>query len=266
MFLLLPPSETKRPGGAGAFDPARLRFADELAEFRRRVREALESLSSDEAAAAKALKLGVKNRAELAHNRRLGESGVLPAIERYTGVLYDALDVATLDTASRKWLDDHVAVQSALFGLIGAGDEIPAYRLSASSRLPELAMPLKRLWSGAHAAISWDDAPGLVLDLRSQDYAALAPLPDGIGWFVHVAQRSADGEVRALNHFNKAAKGDMVRRLASDQAAVSDMDALLSWGASAGLELHADPDERALTLVTQLGAPGMTASRQADAG
>lgn len=266
MLLLLPPSETKRSGGTGVFDPSRLRFADELDESRSRVRSALEALSADEESAAKALKLGVKNRGELGHNLRLGDSGVLPAIERYTGVLYDALDVATLDERSRAWLDDHVAVQSALFGIIGAGDEIPAYRLSASSRLPALGVPLKRLWAGAHSDVAWSDAPGIVLDLRSQDYGALAPLPAGAGWFVHVAQRSDDGEVRALNHFNKAAKGDLVRRLAQSQAAIDDVDALLQWGEGAGLELHADPDDRLLTLVTDLGAPGGATSRETDAG
>ncbi|MEV8337804.1 peroxide stress protein YaaA [Leucobacter sp. NPDC077196] len=266
MLVILPPSETKRSGGAGAFDPGRLRFADELTTFRSRVRDALETLSRDEEAAAKALKLGVKNRGELAHNRQLGESGVMPAIERYTGVLYDALDVATLDASSRSWLDRHVAVQSALFGIIGAGDEIPAYRLSASSRLPDLAMPLKRLWSTAHAEIPWADAQSFVLDLRSKDYGALAPLPAGLGWSVQVAQRGPEGEMRALNHFNKAAKGDLVRRLAQSQAAIDDVDAFLAWGAEAGLELGVRADERTLMLVTDLGAPGARQLPQADAG
>ena len=266
MLLLLPPSETKRSGGSGVFDPSRLRFADELAESRNRVRSALETLSADEESAAKALKLGVKNRGELGHNLRLGESGVLPAIERYTGVLYDALDVATLDERSRAWLDEHVAVQSALFGLIGAGDRIPAYRLSASSRLPTLGTPLKRLWAAAHSDVAWTEGPGIVLDLRSQDYGALAPLPEGVGWFVHVAQRSEDGEVRALNHFNKAAKGDLVRRMAEARAVIDDVDALLAWGEAAGLELHAQPKDGVLTLVTGLGAPGGMPSRRSDAG
>lgn len=266
MLLLLPPSETKRSGGTGAFDPTRLRYAAELTGLRSRVREALETLSEDEASAAKTLKLGVKNRGELAHNLRLGESGVLPAIERYTGVLYDALDVASLDTESRAWLDTHVAVQSALFGIIGAGDKIPAYRLSASARLPELKTPLKRLWSAAHAEIPWAEAAEFVLDLRSQDYGALAPLPEGVGWFLHVVQRGPDGEVRALNHFNKSAKGDLVRRLANSQANIAGIDALLAWAGQVGLDMQADRERRLVTLVTDHGAPAPGSSLQTDAG
>lgn len=268
MLVLLPPSETKRAGGSGRLEPDALAFAGVLGDARARVRAALESLSRDPEAAAKPLKLGVKNRGELEHNLRLGESGVLPAIERYTGVLYDALDAQSLAPSARAWLDGHVLVQSALFGLVGAGDPIPAYRLSAGSRLPGLDAPLKRVWAAAHAGISAPRDASLVLDLRSQDYAALAPVPTGR--LLHVVQRGPDGETRALNHFNKAAKGDLVRRLAASGADFATLDALLSWADRAGLELYLDGDESdapssaRLTLVTELGTPG-TASR-ANAG
>lgn len=277
MLVLLPPSETKRVGGSGALDPGALRAADALGAARERVRGALVGLSRDEEAAARALKLGAKNRGELEHNLRLGSSGVMPAIERYTGVLYDALHVGSLDAGARAWIDAHVLVQSALFGLLGAGDPIPAYRLSAGSRLPELGAPLKRVWGEAHAALEWPDA-GLVLDLRSKDYAALAPAP--AAHVVSVVQRGDDGRVRALNHFNKAAKGDLVRRLArsgaeldgapaegapAEGAPVDGVEQLLAWAAGEGLEMAVSEDGRAITLVTELGAPAAASSRRAGA-
>lgn len=264
MLILLPPSETKRPGGTGTFVPERLRNHDALGDARASVRAALEELSQDPVASAKALKLGVKNGAEREHNLVLRESGVLPAIERYTGVLYDALDAPSLDAPARAWLDSHVAVQSALFGLIGAGEGIPAYRLSAGSRLPALGTPLKRVWGSAHAALPWAEA-GLVLDLRSQDYAALAPVPGDRSWFVHVAQRGEDGAVRALNHFNKAAKGDFVRRLARSQADFATVEDVVEWAREAGLELSRSADSHELTLITELGAPGAASARSAAA-
>ncbi len=261
MLILLPPSETKRHGGARTFEPASLSAHAALGETRARVRAALEAVSADEAAATKALKLGVKNRSEREHNLQLRDSGVLPAIERYTGVLYDALDAPALDPGARKWLDAHVAVQSALFGLVGAGEPIPAYRLSAGSSLPGLAGPLKRHWVAAHEHFAWPET-GLILDLRSKDYAALAPLPADRGWFVNVVQRGTDGTVRALNHFNKAAKGDLVRRLATTLAgsetgagAPATPAELLMWAEEHGVELRLDDARRELVLVTELGAP-----------
>lgn len=254
MLVLLPPSETKRPGGTGRFDPVELSRDTTLGAPRAKVRAALEAVSADEEAAVRALKLGTKNRGERAHNLALSSSGTLPAMDRYTGVLYDALDAASLDPGARDWLAAHVVVQSALFGMLGLGEEIPAYRVSAGSRLPELGLPLKRLWSDAHAELDWDHA-GLILDLRSLDYVALAPLPAGRGWFVNVSQRGDDGVVRALNHFNKAAKGDFARRLASAGLVHARVEDLLEWADTEDLEIVQDSARRELTLITRLGAP-----------
>lgn len=267
MHILLPPSETKRSGGGAVWSAEALRDHAMLGEARERVRSALEALCADEDAAALALKLGVKSRGEIAHNLTLAGSGAMPAVERYTGVLYDALDVLALDGAARSWIEARVSVQSALFGLVSAGDLIPAYRLSAGSRLPALGAPLRRVWRDAHAGADWSGL-GWVLDLRSKDYAELAPLPAGAGASLEVVQRGSDGEVRALNHFNKAAKGDLVRRLASGGApggaTVDGPAALLAWAEREGLEMLAGDDGRSITLVTELG-PAAGPSRRATA-
>lgn len=260
MHILLPPSETKRSGGDGIFVPETLSNDSSLRDARILVRDALVDLCGDQDAAAKALKLGVKNRAESERNLDLRVSGVMPAFDRYTGVLYDALDAVSLGTDERQWLQDHVSIQSALFGLVSSGDLIPAYRLSASSRIPVLGMPLKRLWAPAHEGV-FRSGRGWILDLRSQDYAALAPLPSGAGARLNVAQRGADGEVRALNHFNKAAKGDLVRQLAKSGAMLSGVEDFCDWAHGEGIEVSTTPEMGELTLLTELGAPVLSASR-----
>lgn len=259
MLILLPPSETKRPGGDRAFRASELWHHRALGEARRQVRSALEELSRDPEAAAKTLKLGTKNRAELQHNLRLSCSGAMPAIERYTGVLYDALGIEDLPEPARSWIDAHVAVQSALFGVVRAGDPIPAYRLSGGSRLPELGAPLKRVWQRTHAEIDWA-AHGIVLDLRSGDYQALAPIDGPYAFRLQVVQRAEDGTTRALNHFNKAAKGDLVRRLAESRADIGSADGLVEWAHTQQLDLAVTQAAEngaggELTLVTDLGAP-----------
>ena len=256
MLILLPPSETKRLGGQTA--AMSLRHDTALAEARRSVRKALVALSADEEAAAAALRLGVKNRAESALNLELDHAPVLPAIERYTGVLYDALDVDELDTSATEWIGQHVMIQSALFGLIGATDTIPAYRLSASTRLPALGTGLKQLWRRAHGRLSWPQDT-LILDLRSRAYADLAPVPGAMT--LQVAQRGPDGELRALNHFNKAAKGDLVKRLALSDAQITTVAEFRSWAEQAGLDVRLNAQDQELTLVTDLGAPAPVPAR-----
>lgn len=187
MLLLLPPSETKRDGGAegSSLDLTSLSYP-ELTPERTRAIRALKSLSRSVSASTAALRLGATQRFEIDRNRELSRSPVLPAIERYTGVLFDALSAATLSPAERHFADEHVAIQSALFGLLGAGDAIPAYRLSHDSRLPGL--PLGSLWRDPVTSVLAQEHTarhGLILDLRSEAYAALGPIPPS-AWYLRV--------------------------------------------------------------------------------
>lgn len=248
MKLILPPSETKRAGGAGPSldDPAHpgLSYAAALDATRSRVRAALEALGSDPEAAAAALKLGAKSRGDLTHNAVLGSSGTLPAVERYTGVLYDALEVTSLDDQARTWLGAHIEIQSALFGRIAASDLIPSYRLSASSRVQVGDVSLKRVWQEAHQAIGTSQT--LVVDARSKEYAALAPINGA--YTLEIVTEGADGVRRALGHFNKAAKGRFARALASTTPELTDAGELVDWAAAHGFVL--DVDGSTMSLIT----------------
>ena len=246
MLVLLPPSETKRDGGdSDPLELGRLSFP-ELAEPRSAVVSAVRSLAADADAMMRALKLGPRQVVEVERNRALLESPTMPAIDRYTGVLFDALDAPSLDEAARRSARDHVAVHSALFGLVGALDAIPAYRLSHDSRLPGLR--LKSVWRDAVAErLAMHE--GLIIDLRSEGYADLGPAPvraDSV--YVRVVSADEDGRRRALNHFNKRTKGLFTRALLEDRPRLADRADLTAWARGAGFVL----DERS----AQSGRPG----------
>lgn len=248
MLVLLPPSETKRPGGTGAPLVLDSLALSALREPRERVVDALVALSADESAAARVLKLSARRLHEVADNAALRTAPTLPAIDRYTGVLFDALAADTLDAAARAWAGRHVLIHSAPFGPVGALDGIPAYRLAASTSVPGLP-PLRRVWADAVSAALRRAEPGFVLDLRSEAYAALGPVPAGVdSVYVRVVSEGPDGAVRALNHFNKKAKGELVRALAQTGARIGSRSDLLSWGRTAGLLLR-ESTEREIELV-----------------
>ena len=249
MLILLPPSETKRDGGEGApLDVATLSLSPGLTGTRKRVLSATVALAKHPTESAKVLKLSAKQMSAVDRNRTLMTSPTMPAIDRYTGVLFEALGAGTLPHASRAFLGSHAFIQSALLGPIGGLDMIPAYRLSFDSRLPKLeGNPLKKVWA-ASAGRALNEAIGvrsgghLVLDLRSEGYADLAQLPirENV-YYVRVVTRGADGAVRALNHFNKKGKGEFLRALAIDAAVTStieSLDELFSWAATAGVTLE----------------------------
>jgi len=242
VLVLLPPSETKREGGtdANALDFGALRFP-ELTRHRKTTVAALGRLSKNVAASTAALGLGPKQRFEVDRNRELTRSPVMPVMDRFTGVLYEALDAPALDDTARAWLERNVVVHSALFGLVGAGDPIPAYRLSHDSRLTTAAnepIALKKHWRDAIADVLAAE-PGLIVDLRSEGYVALGPAPErDNSVYLRVVTAGPDGTRRALNHFNKKGKGEFVRALAEAAVDHDSVDALLGWAAGAGIRLE----------------------------
>ncbi|MGQ7310355.1 YaaA family protein [Microbacterium arabinogalactanolyticum] len=243
MKILLPPSETKRTGGrprpldvGGLALPA-------LAPQRDAVVDALVALSADADAARRVLKLSDRQLADVDHNRMLRTAVTMAAVDRYTGVLYDALDAGSLDQPARRWLGRNVLIHSAPFGPIGALDPIPVYRLSAGASLPGIP-PLRRHWSAATSAALAD--ADFVLDLRSEAYVALGPIPATVpSAYVRVVTETG----RALNHFNKKSKGELVRALAHTRPRVKSVDAVLSWAGEQGILLRETADDGVLELV-----------------
>ncbi|MDL9980493.1 YaaA family protein [Microbacterium sp. ASV49] len=238
MLILLPPSETKHPGGGGRpLDLDRLALPA-LRTQREVVVDALVALSADAEEAARVLKLSERQRPEIAVNAAMRTAPTMPAVDRYTGVLFDALDAGTLDAASRRWLGAHVLIHSAPLGPVGALDAIPSYRLAANTSLPGVAA-LKRHWAAAVTAAVAAASPSFVLDLRSEAYAALGPVPDGVpSRYVRVVAEGPDGTARALNHFNKHAKGALVRALAQARPRATTAAGLLRWAEEAGFVLR----------------------------
>jgi hypothetical protein len=257
VLLLLPPSETKRDGGAD------LPLAFETLGFpalnvtRSAVVDETVAMTASPGVAAQALKLGPKHAAaEVERNRIVRSAPTMPALLRYTGVLYDALDADSFTDDQWRFAGESVAVQSALLGLVRATDSIPAYRLSFDSRL---STSLKKQWS-AVCARELASVDGLILDLRSEGYAALGPLPERDGvHYLRVLARDESGTVRALNHFNKQAKGLFTRALVNHGEHFSSTDELLEWAEGEGYELSPSSNRaRELDLVVPevTGVPG----------
>lgn len=234
MKILLPPSETKRAGGSHpplALDGLAL---PSLTAHRDAVVDALVDLAGDDQAARRVLKLSERQAGDIEHNRVLRSAPTMPAIDRYTGVLFDALDASSLSPASRRWLGEHVWIHSAPLGPISALDAVPVYRLAAGTSLPGVPA-LRRHWASATTSAIAAAEPSFVLDLRSEAYVALGPVPDTVP-SAYVSVVTTYG--RALNHFNKKSKGLLVRALAEDRPRIGSLRTLRTWADKRGFMLR----------------------------
>lgn len=236
MLVLLPPSETKRAGGEGPPLTAAALSFPQLDLLRTVLLDELVELAGDVPASCAALGLSPRQHDEVARNAALRTSPTLPALHRYTGVLYDALDPGSLRGAAAARARARLLVGSALFGLLRATDPVPAYRLSAGSTLPgrpTLAARWRPLLDPVLTALV---AGETVVDLRSGSYAALGRPAGAVT--VNVLAERPDGGRTVVSHLNKAHKGRLARALAATRAEPSDAAGVAAVARRAGLRVE----------------------------
>ncbi len=68
------------------------------------------------------------------------------ALDMYNGMVFKALNAASLDKQSLKYLDDNLLILSALYGVLQPSDLIKPYRLDFNSSLKVDGVPLKNYW------------------------------------------------------------------------------------------------------------------------
>lgn len=205
--------------------------------------------------AAKVLDLGPAQRDLLTTNAELLTAPCAPAIQIYTGVLYDHLGYSSLNAQARARVDSSVLISSALFGFVAPTNPIPAYRLSGSSIIPQIGS-LVGYWK-TELLDSLSQLSGeLILDMRSGSYEKLAPAKKMDQTVVSVkVLTNVNGVLKPVTHFNKATKGDLVRAACLGSRKVPTTIAQLAeyfrkLGFEAELELAA-PSAPILQIVTK---------------
>ena len=214
-MLLLPPSEGKAEGGnrrRATWTPEAGSFGAALGARRTEVVEALAGVHGGDERL-----LGVKGehllRAQSANTTLIG-APVLPAWQRYTGVVWDHLDPATLPATARK----RVVVVSGLLGLVRGDDPVPDYRLKMGANLAPLGK-LSTWWREAVSAeIARIARRRFVVDLLPQEHRGALTL-DGLQG---VSVTLVDPSGKPGGHFAKAAKGELARAILTDGLAALD--------------------------------------------
>ncbi|WP_031480456.1 YaaA family protein [Maridesulfovibrio frigidus] len=187
-IILIPPSEGKADGGKN---------------------HPLQSVSSIAADLIEAIKeadpkklYGLKEKAlekAITVNKELLSSKTMPAIERYTGVVYDAIDYQTLKNKSD--FDKKVVIVSGLFGLVRPINLIPNYRLKIDK------LKAAKLWVTSNSEQLKDK---FVIDLLPQAHKKAVKYDNGIE--VEFVLKKA-GKKMPAGHQGKHIKGRFVRWL-----------------------------------------------------
>jgi uncharacterized protein len=180
VLILLPPSEgNATPRRGKPLDLEGLSFPSLTPAREKALAALVELCGTDPELAARALGLGSTQIYEVRRNHHLPASPTARADSIYTGVLFESLDLTSLDPAARRRSSRSLAITSSLFGLVRPGDRIPSYRLAGGVNLPGLGV-VSAHWRGVLDPVMHEAAgAGLVVDLRSSTYAAFwRPGPD----------------------------------------------------------------------------------------
>lgn len=221
-LILIPPSEGKSSGGEGLPWSETDHFFKDLQRPRHEVIKALKTsmkepeLNRSKLLGVKGKKVGEATKANLI----VDKSVTMPAIERYTGVLYDALSYSSLPASLQKKIDDQVVIFSGLWGALKPKDLIPDYKLKMGAKLPHLGV-LSRFWK-----------PYLTSELRLSNTKCvwdLLPGEHSAGWdpliaekrirvkFLDDVMKNGKQQLVSVSHWNKLLKGALVQYVIENQ-------------------------------------------------
>ena len=238
MLILLPPSEGKTAPEAGPpLDLASLSFDEELGAKRDRLITGLEKLATQNVKTAiKSLGISTGLAGEIAKNADIRSAPTAPAIEIYTGVLYDRLDFGSISAAGRKRANENLLIASGLWGWLRPTDRIPYYRMPMKARIGRLGN-LAGFWRPAldkAMAASGHDQPGeIFLDMRSGSYSTAWRPKQAHLLSVRGFTESGGGR-KAISHMAKSIRGDVTRIALSEKALPESPEAIASAVEAAG--------------------------------
>ena len=238
-MILLPPSEGKTDAtGKQRLDFKKLSFP-ELTKQRQDLVSAVISMANGPTAKTRTtLSISAKQDFEIERDQKLLTASTGPAWSIYTGVLYDAIEIDSLNAKATSKFESENFVVSALFGLMNVTDLIPAYRLSGDTVVPKVGS-LTKFWSESITqAIS--DQNEFVIDLRSGIYVKLGPTGKEVADQVvipRIMQKMPTGAPKVVSHSNKATKGRLVRALAQSAKSVNSVEQIAELAAKVALDV-----------------------------
>ena len=138
-------------------------------------------------------------------NQDIFNSRCAPAIERYTGVVYEHIDWMSLSEKAKKYMGKYVFIFSGLFGMLTPNTPIPDYKLKMN------VLSLQHHWNPILTEALKNEKP--IIDLLPQVHRK-AYKPNNKNVIPVDFLIINKGKKTAAGHFGKAVKGEFIRYMA----------------------------------------------------
>jgi len=208
--ILLAPAETKVCGGTEVPFCAENFSFPSLFDKRKVVFDEYESLVQQSTLEELKKWFGLKNEKEVKkYQESLKNKPSMKAIQRYTGVAFDALDYNNLSEKSKAYIDKNVFLFSNLFGPICANNLIPDYKYKQGSKLP--ALNVEKFYNENFTALLDDEFGNEIIDIRAGYYEKFYKIKKAN---VLTFKFIKDGKV--VSHWAKYYRGKLLQIIANN--------------------------------------------------
>ncbi len=211
MKILLAPAETKIVGGnEKSFCKENFCFPS-LFEKREYIFNQYENFIKELSTEDLKKWFGIKNENEVKkYQEPLKNKPSMKAIQRYTGVAFDALEYNSLSKESKEYIDENVYLFSNLFGPIKANDYIPDYKYKQGAKLPNLNV--EKFYNENFSTLLDDELGREIIDIRAGYYEKFYKIKKAN---VITLKFIKDGKV--VSHWAKYYRGKLLEVIANNK-------------------------------------------------
>ena len=210
MKILIPPSE-----GKSRVKVTKTLFSDTNFRFKREVNQVVRLLELIDDEDLRSVYGTSAEKALMFHrqNQDIFNSPCAPAIERYTGVVYEHISWSTLSEKAKDYMEKYIYIFSGLFGLLTPKTPIPDYKLKMN------ILSLQHHWNPILTEALKDDES--IIDLLPQVHRkAYTPNKKNVIPVDFLIFNK--GKKTAAGHFGKAVKGEFIRYMAENTVMGTD--------------------------------------------
>ena len=204
MKILIPPSE-----GKAKVKPTKTLFSKTNFRFEREVNQVVRLLELIDDEDLRSVYGTSAEKALMFHrqNQDIFNSPCAPAIERYTGVVYEHISWSTLSEKAKDYMEKYIYIFSGLFGLLTPKTPIPDYKLKMN------VLSLQHHWYPFLTEALQNEK--VIIDLLPQVHRkAYNPNKENVIPVDFLILNK--GKKSAAGHFGKAVKGEFIRYIAEN--------------------------------------------------
>ncbi len=133
------------------------------------------------------------------------------AIELYSGTAFKALDAKTLDKDSLDYLNEHLLILSAFYGVCKPYDLIKPYRLDFTSKIKVDSLTLKKFWKDYYNSFIAEGET--VVNLASNEFSSLFD-KEKYDWWDFDFYQMENGIKKSNSVISKKMRGSYLREIA----------------------------------------------------